>query len=42
MNTGFFLISSMMLVSGVLWLLGVKYLGADTAQVEKSSPPVTA
>ncbi len=35
MNVGFFLISGMMVVSGVIWLFGMKSLGADTARVEK-------
>ena len=44
MNIGFFVISGMMLVSGVVWLTGMKYLGADTARVEavNSSQPAAA
>lgn len=34
MNIGFLAISGMMLVSGVLWLVGMKTLGADTERVE--------
>ena len=34
MNIGFLVISGMMLVSGLLWLMGIKFLGADTARVE--------
>jgi MFS family permease len=34
MNIGFLVISGMMLVSGLLWLMGIKFLAADTARVE--------
>lgn len=34
MNAAFFVVSVAMLVSGVFWLLGMKYLAADTAAVE--------
>lgn len=34
MNIGFLAISGMMLISGVLWLVGMKTLGADTERVE--------
>ncbi|MGI8432728.1 MAG: spinster family MFS transporter, partial [Chthoniobacterales bacterium] len=34
MNIGFLLISLMMLLSGVIWLTGIKHLGADTVRVE--------
>ncbi len=34
LNIGFLLISLMMLLSGVIWLTGIKHLGADTARVE--------
>jgi MFS family permease len=34
MNVAFLIISGSMLISGVIWLLGMKYLGADTAAVE--------
>ena len=34
MNIAFLAISAVMLVSGVLWLIGAKYLPADTAAVE--------
>jgi MFS family permease len=37
MNVAFFIVSLMMLVSGVLWLVGAKYLPADTAAVEKAT-----
>jgi predicted MFS family arabinose efflux permease len=38
MNIGFLVISGMMLVSGVLWLTGMKFLGPDTIRVEGVSP----
>ncbi len=34
MNIAFLVISASMLISGVIWLLGMKYLAADTAAVE--------
>jgi MFS family permease len=34
MNIGFLVISGMMLVSGVIWLAGMKFLGPDTVRVE--------
>jgi MFS family permease len=34
MNAAFLVVSAMMLVSGLLWLIGMKYLAADTAAVE--------
>jgi len=34
MNVAFLIISAAMLVSGIIWLLGMKYLAADTAAVE--------
>ena len=34
MNIGFLVISGMMLVSGLLWLMGIRFLDADTARVE--------
>jgi MFS family permease len=34
MNVAFLIISAAMLISGVIWLLGMKYLAADTAAVE--------
>ncbi len=37
MNIGFFVISGMMLVSGFIWLAGIKSLGADTARVEAAA-----
>jgi MFS family permease len=33
MNVAFLVISGAMLVSGVIWLLGMKYLAADTAAI---------
>ena len=38
MNIGFAVISGMMLLAGVIWLTGVKYLAADTARVESVAP----
>ena len=37
MNVGFLAISGMMLLAGVLWLAGTKFLGADTARVESAA-----
>ena len=37
MNVAFFVVSLAMLVSGLIWLLGMKFLRADTAAVEASS-----
>jgi MFS family permease len=37
MNVAFLVVSGMMLLAGLLWLYGMKYLGADTAAVERSS-----
>lgn len=37
MNAGFFLVSAMMLISGLVWLAGMKYLAADTAAVEAAT-----
>ena len=34
MNMAFLVVSAAMLVSGIIWLLGMKYLGADTAAAE--------
>ena len=34
LNAAFFVVSTTMLLSGVLWLVGMKYLDADTAAVE--------
>jgi MFS family permease len=34
MNIAFLVVSGAMLVSGIIWLFGMKYLGADTAAVE--------
>ena len=42
MNVAFLVVSGAMLVSGVIWLLGMKHLAADTAAVEivEESDPV--
>jgi len=37
MNIGFLVISGTMLISGLIWLTGMKSLGADTARVEALS-----
>ncbi|MFZ1219790.1 MAG: MFS transporter [Chthoniobacterales bacterium] len=37
MNVAFLIISAAMLVSGIIWLLGMKYLAADTAAAEPAS-----
>jgi MFS transporter, Spinster family, sphingosine-1-phosphate transporter len=37
MNVSFFIVSFAMLVSGVIWLLGMKYLAADTAAAERTA-----
>jgi hypothetical protein len=37
MNVAFLVVSGMMLLSGVFWLLGIKYLPADTATVEAAA-----
>jgi MFS family permease len=37
MNAGFLLVSAMMLVSGLFWLAGMKFLSADTETVELAS-----
>jgi MFS transporter, Spinster family, sphingosine-1-phosphate transporter len=34
MNVAFFALSAVMSISGLLWLIGAKYLAADTAAVE--------
>jgi hypothetical protein len=34
MTIGFFVISGMMLLSGIIWLAGMKFLGPETARVE--------
>ena len=34
MNVAFLVISVAMLISGIIWLFGMKYLAADTAAVE--------
>lgn len=42
LNIGFAIIAVMMLLSGLFWLLGMKYLGADTERVEKATEAVLA
>ena len=42
MNAAFLVISLAMLVSGVIWLFGRKYLAADTAAVENQLPLETS
>ncbi|MFN2475420.1 MAG: spinster family MFS transporter [Chthoniobacterales bacterium] len=37
MNTAFLVVSGMMVLSGVLWIAGLRYLAADTEAVEASS-----
>ena len=37
MTIAFLVVSAMMLVAGVLWLVGMKYLAADTAAVEAAT-----
>ena len=37
MNIAFLFVSAMMLLSGVLWLAGMKYLEYDTAAVENAA-----
>ena len=37
MNVAFLIISAAMLVSGVIWLLGMKYLAADTAAIDNQT-----
>ena len=37
MNVSFFVVSFAMLVSGVVWLLGMKYLADDTAAAERAA-----
>ena len=36
MNVSFFVVSFAMLVSGIVWLLGMKFLAADTAAAERA------
>jgi MFS family permease len=38
MNTAFLAMSAVMLISGLLWLIGAKYLPADSANVEATEP----
>ncbi len=40
MNMAFLVVSAAMLISGLIWLMGMKYLAADTAAVERD--PETA
>ncbi len=37
MNIAFLLVGFMMLLAGVIWLFGARYLGADTDAVERAS-----
>lgn len=37
MNVAFLVVSGMMLLSGIFWLFGMKYLSADTAAVEAAT-----
>lgn len=37
MNVAFIVMSAVMLLAGVIWLMGMKYLPADTAAVERES-----
>jgi len=37
MNVSFFVVSFAMLISGVIWLFGMKYLAADTAAAERTA-----
>ncbi|MBA2241339.1 MAG: MFS transporter [Chthoniobacterales bacterium] len=39
MNVAFFVLSGAMLVSGIVWLLGMKYLALETATVQAQPPP---
>ena len=39
MTIAFLFVSGMMLLSGIIWLFGMKYLGADTAAVENQAAP---
>lgn len=39
MNIAFLVVSAAMLISGVIWILGMKYLAADTAAVEIVTEP---
>lgn len=42
MNAAFLVISLAMLIAGVIWLFGMKYLAADTAAVENQVPLETS
>jgi hypothetical protein len=37
MRVAFLVVGFMMLLAGVFWLFGMRYLGADTARVEASA-----
>ena len=39
MNLGFLLVSAMMVVAGVFWMIGARYLGRDTATIEALGKP---
>ena len=38
MNIGFLTVSGAMLIAGILWFLGAKFLPGDTAAVERTTP----
>jgi hypothetical protein len=40
MTMAFLLVSAAMLISGIIWLLGMKYLAADTAVAESAAESV--
>lgn len=42
MNVAFLVVSGMMLLAGLLWLAGMRYLPADTAAVETATTPRSA
>ena len=42
MNIGFLLIAGMMLLSGVFWFAGMKFLGPDTAVVENAATTLSS
>jgi MFS transporter, Spinster family, sphingosine-1-phosphate transporter len=41
MNIAFLVVSAMMLVAGIFWLWGAKYLAGDTEAIETEQPSVT-
>ncbi|MEO8045150.1 MAG: MFS transporter [Spartobacteria bacterium] len=42
LNLGFAIIAVMMLLSGIFWLTGIRFLGADTERVENATAPAIA